>query len=146
MTSYSIFSLGAAARPLAVLDRWFHPYQHNGKVDLHGYSVTVYWTTRANQALLARTRPLVIEAQLYFSCVIKKRVLFHDATTESDIPVHNLLRLRFRLVEASSCDPLEFARYYPEQKELHPVSVDNIRPKEIRFDWIKGDWYGEFEL
>ncbi len=146
MTSHTMFSLGNAVRPLVLLDRWLHPYRHQANVDMHGHTVMLRWTSRANDTLLARTQPLVVEAQLYFSCVIKKRVLFHETAAANDVPVVSPLNFRFRLVQASSCDPVEFARHYPEQQQLQPDAATNIRPRRVCLDHIRGQWVGEFEL
>ena len=43
-----------------------------------GKPLLVEWTRAADRELANRDRPLVIELELYFSCLVKKFVHFHD--------------------------------------------------------------------
>jgi len=148
MASHAMFGLGNLAKPLKLLDRLLHPVRYHGDASLHDHAVAMAWTARAQRALLHRSQPLVVEVQLYFSCVVKKRVLFHDnpVPQPQDARINDRLYLRFRLVQASSCDPEEFARNYPEQKQLQPAAIGKIYPKQVRFDCIDGAWLGEFTM
>ncbi|MFV2032364.1 MAG: hypothetical protein ACC663_07700, partial [Gammaproteobacteria bacterium] len=64
--------------PIRLFDRWINSYCHQSRVQLGGKQLLVKWTERAEDALSNRPGPMVVEMQLYFSCVPKKRVLFHD--------------------------------------------------------------------
>lgn len=84
--------------------------------------------------------------QLYFSCVVKKRVLFHEQSLHPDHVVNDKLRILFRCVQPTSCDPEEFARHYPEKRQLQSTAAQRMHPKELVFDFRDGHWQGEFRI
>ncbi len=133
--------------PLAWLDRKLHPYRHQALTELNGHEIAVSWTRRADQAMSLRDTPLRAEMQLYFSCVVKKRVLFHDADDGLDFtPVNTQLAIAFRPVEASSCDPVAFAANHPERREMSATGAAKMRAKRLFVDFRQGQWLGEFEV
>ena len=136
----------AITNPLIILDRWLHPYKHNATVLLRDKSLLVSWTKRADQALKKRTQPLIAEMQLYFSCVVKKRVLFHDDASEPSISVNPNLAIRFRAVPASSCSPEEFARNYPIDGEFDSQASKQMRPSQLNIDFKNQQWIANFKI
>lgn len=132
--------------PLRLLDRWFNPFHHAKTINLDGKALSIYWTHRAEQALLLRDTPLVIEMQLYFSCVVKKRLIFHDTTTLDTVSVTDNLQLVFRPVEALSCDPVEFAKHYPVKREFSTHGALKMHPSALEVDYKNGQWSGSFTI
>ena len=132
--------------PLVLLDRWLNPWRHRLVGDLGDYPLLVRWTERAERALSTRARPLAIEMQIYFSCVVKKRVLFLDESGGNVFRFGSTLNLSFRPVEASSCDPVTFAAYYPERRPFTSPAARRMHPRELRLDYRKGRWHGEFDI
>ena len=137
----SYFSIG---NPVQLLDRWFHSYRHHRAIILNGKKLRVQWTGRAERALCNRRQPLVIEMQLYFSCVVKKRVLFHDQTDFETTEVNDNIQIAFRPIQAAACDPEEFARNYPVGRVLNAPAAIRMIPSKISIDFRKGRWQGEF--
>jgi hypothetical protein len=45
-----------------------------GRAVINGREVAVEWTPRAERAMQARSVPLIVELELYFSCLVKKFV------------------------------------------------------------------------
>ncbi len=135
------FSIG---NPMQLLDRWFHSYRHHRAIILNGKKLRVQWTGRAERALCNRREPLVIEMQLYFSCVVKKRVLFHDQTYFETTGASDNIQLAFRPIQAAACDPEEFARNYPVGRVLNAPAATRMIPSKISIDFRKGRWQGEF--
>jgi hypothetical protein len=130
--------------PLRRLDRWFNRFQHDRTVRINQREVKVCWTARAEAALRASRQPMVVEMQLYFSCVVKKRVLFHRNAEFETTVVNDRLRLAFRPVGSAACDPREFARKYPEGADLsHGVAAAMV-PKRVEIDYRRGQWEGCF--
>lgn len=142
----SYFALNPAINPLYLLDRWLNPERYRHRVNLRGRSLDVSWTQRAEQALRDRATPLIVEMQLYFSCVIKKRVLFHDEAELNLTPVNDRLAISFRPVQAASCDPVEFARDYPVKREFDSPAAARMHPRALHIDYKKGKFEGEFSL
>lgn len=139
----SYFSIG---NPFQVLDRWLNPPRHTRSVTLRNHPLKVEWTQRAESELVGRGRPLVIEMQLYFSCVIKKRVLFHDSYEKNTIPVSDHIVIDFRPVESESCDPWEFAKNFPVKQEFKTMAAVKMHPKSLLVDYKSGKWIGEFNI
>ena len=75
--NYSYFGAGDFFSPGRLLDRLFHPYRYAHTCSYQGKLLLVRMTNRAQRALDTLETPLLVEMQLYFSCVVKKRVLFH---------------------------------------------------------------------
>ncbi len=135
------FSIG---NPVQLLDRWFHSYCHHRAIILNGKKLRVQWNGRAERALFNRREPLVIEMQLYFSCVVKKRVLFHDQADFETAGVNDNIQIAFRPIQAAACDPEEFARNYPVGRVLNAPAATRMIPSKISIDFRKGRWQGEF--
>ncbi len=127
---------------MQLLDRWFHSYCHHRAIILNGKKLRVQWNRRAERALCNRREPLVIEMQLYFSRVVKKRVLFHDQADFETAGVNDNIQIAFRPIQAAACDPEEFARNYPVGRVLNAPAATRMIPSKISIDFRKGRWQG----
>ena len=134
----------AIKNPFEILDRWLHPFQHNVRIQFRGKNLDIRWTRRADNALNVRSIPLTAEMQLYFSCVVKKRVLFHDETSLEKTHATNKLDISFRPVQSTACSPEEFANNYPVNGEFESSAALKMRPSQLCLDFINGQWQGEF--
>ena len=115
-------------------------------VSVNGKPVTVAWSRKAAQELFERSRPLVLELELYFSCLAKKFVHFHDeAPGRATIPVADKLQLYFRAVTSTACtmDVAETLGRQPEI-ELETAAVRKLAPKRVQLDFDKGRWVAAF--
>ena len=139
----SYFSLG---RPVELLDRWLHPLKYHAIIDYLGKDLKVSWTKRVEHALQKRNSPLIVEMQIYFSCVVQKRVLFHEQIEHDTIAVNNQLSLVLRPVQADSCDPIEFAKNHPVAHEYTTQAAQKFRPSHLRLDFKNSKWCGEFSI
>ncbi len=141
----------AIANPLAQLTRWLNPSEHQAELQLRDQPLAVRWTGRAERQMRRLAQPLLVEMQLYFSCVVKKRVLFHEQQGEQPleqegIKVNERLQVIFRTVQSNACDPVEFAAHYPEQRELDSTAAKRMHARALRIDYADGQWQGEFEI
>ena len=128
-------------------DRYLNAYRHRQIVTLGEKNVEVNWTDRAGEELKHRQKPLTIEIQLYFSCVVKKRVLFHDqADFEPAVTINDKLKLCYRAIQSDSCDPETFARDYPGSRKLESKAARNMQPSRVNIDFSKGKWSGDFDF
>jgi len=113
-------------------------------VMIHGKPVAVDWSPAAARAMAARTQPLLAEMELYFSCLIRKRVRFpNDAEAARFVNATPRLRVGFRPVMTASC------RVDPEQDKpgLEDFTIVNpaaFVPRWLTIDFRKGEWTGEF--
>lgn len=137
----SYFAIG---NPLKWLDRRCNRYCHQQLVELNHRQVLVRWTERAQRQLKQSEQALVIEMQLYFSCVVQKRVLFHHRSDLAATRVNKHLGILFRAVSSSACDPVKFARDHPEDKDLSLGVAMKMLPKRVDIDFLQGQWQGQF--
>jgi hypothetical protein len=101
---------------------------------------------RAQAQLAREARALDIEMELYFSCLLRKRVYFR-ATPRSDCAARaNLtaqVSVSFRPVMTHVCSVRE-AVGEPEVETLSLVRTTEFTPKWLALDYARGAWSGEF--
>ena len=146
MKNSSYFAWLDEWNPLYLLKRYANPFRFKQTIQYAGKPLSVFLTKRAYTALQTRTHPLMVEMQLYFSCVIKKRVLFHDELSAGAVAVNPSLYISSRAVQSDRCDPDEFANHYPTRQELNSPAAQKMRPSELRLDYEKGEWLAEFQI
>jgi len=115
-------------------------------VAINGKAVTVEWTPAAARALAARPRPLVLELELYFSCLVKKFVHFHDeAPGRATVSATDKLQLYFRAVTSTACtiDVAQRLGRQPET-ELETAVARKLAPKRVRLDFAAGQWQASY--
>ena len=137
----SFFSID---NPLRLFDRWFNQFRHRKTIAIKQRKVEVRWTDRAEQVLQLGQRPLIVELQLYFSCVVKKRVIFHRQAAFSTTVVSDNLEIAFQPVASAACDPREFAASFPAGKNLSHGLAARMVPRIVELDYQRGKWTGQF--
>ncbi len=129
--------------PLSFIERWKHCYRHESQIAFNNKELYIEWTDRAQSQLDQLSQRLIVEMQLYFSCVVIKRVLFHHQSELDAVTVNDQIRVVFRSVQSSVCSPEEFARNYPVAREL-PAASKKMTPSRLSIDFKRGQWEGEF--
>jgi hypothetical protein len=117
-------------------------------VSINGRNVLVEWTSSAAVALAKREAPLIVELELYFSCLIKKFVHFRDDSRGKDtVAANEKLLLYFRPVTSAACR-IEDATALGRQPEIELDSnaVMKIAPRKVCLDHVKGVWRGSYSL
>jgi hypothetical protein len=116
----------------------------NTTVTVQRRPVRVRLSTTARRALAARRRPLLAEMELYFSCLIRKRVRFRDLDAAAGTTaVNEHLHLRFHPVMTAACG----VDYQGEEPPLTDFPVTNpaaFVPHWLEIDFRHGDWVGRF--
>lgn len=148
MNIYSgYFGLGNTYNPLYRLDRLFNPFSVEKIITGLNKLCNVRLTKRAELALEQRDSPLLVEMQLYYSCVVKKRVLFYDLDNDKPcVRVSSGLGLSFHAVQSTSCDPIAFAKNHPVKQKLESVTAKGMFPSLLELDYKKSQWTGEFYI
>jgi len=146
MLSKTYFAIDDRFNPLKFIDRYFNPYNQHVELEINQRKLKISWTKRADKALVGRTQVLFVELQLYFTCVVKKRVLFHEEKIPDAIKVNDKLAVIFRAVEAESCDPVAFAKNYPEKQQLLNDRTLKMSPKTLLLDFKNAKWHAEYTL
>lgn len=134
----------AIENPLRLVDRWINRCVHRDSVSINRRRIDIGWTERAERELRRRQRPLTVEMQLYFSCVVKKRILFHDTADFDTVAVNDRLKLGFRPVASAVCDPREFAANYPAAQVLSDPKAASMVPRRLEIDFRQGEWQSRF--
>ncbi|MES9962379.1 MAG: hypothetical protein ABW116_02460 [Candidatus Sedimenticola sp. 20ELBAFRAG] len=129
---------------LQAIDRHRNPYCNKSNTVLRNTPVEVRWTDRAGLALSNLTSPLTVEMQVYFTCVVKKRVLFHEQNDQQATPVTGQLQILFNVVESTSCDPVEFANNFPVKRVFESPAAQKMKPSALEIDYKDGHWSGLF--
>lgn len=111
-------------------------------IEILGRKVWVEITPAAQAALADRNTPLHAEMELYFSCLIRKRVRFDVPQRGPVALVGQELSIGFRPVMARGC---AIADYTPEALEDLPITEPaRFVPHWLRIDCRDGAWRGEF--
>jgi len=109
-----------------------------------GKRVQVNLTPAAIQALAKRDTPLLVEMELYFSCLIRKQVRFSEAGLDTiGERVTDKLYLDFTPVMTQHCGK----DYTGDEPPLTAFPIENpaaFIPKWLSVDYRRGEWRGEF--
>ena len=132
--------------PFQIFDRWLNPYHFKDSIEIRGKKMAIMYSKRAEKALELRTKPLIAELQLYFTCVVQKRVKFHEQTILETITANPHLKIAYHAVQSSACEPVEFAENHPVKKELNSKGAQSMRPSLFKIDYKNGQWIGDFSF
>ena len=106
--------------------------------------VDVRLSKSANKALAQRSSTLFAEMELFFSCLIRKQVLFHDVQRQSDsVMVDDKLSVSFHPVMTASC-MIKDAEPEPAKSDFEIQRPESFTPKWLTIDFKKGSFIGEF--
>ena len=113
-------------------------------VEILGKPVRVEWSKAADKALSTLSKPLSVEMELYFSCLIRKKVRFGDKAHSSVfVPVNERLGVAFRPVTTRTCS----ISNGDEEPPLDDFPIKNpaaFVPRWLKIDYRREVWVGEF--
>jgi hypothetical protein len=115
-------------------------------VEILGKEVLVEWSASAEKKLQVLAEPLLVEMELYFSCLIRKAVRFGRNAQAGDFALAApRLKVGFRPVMAKSCR-ISDAEGEPPLEDFPIVKPEAFVPKRLAIDYSGGEWKGEFFL
>ena len=116
-------------------------------VRLANRDLEVRLSSAASAALAARGTPLVVEMELYFSCLIRKRVRFLSAPHPDAFctTMDERLTVCFRPVMMRQC-ALSDVEGEPELEGFPIQRPEVFLPKWLALDFRRGAWSGEFSF
>ena len=101
-------------------------------------------TPAARRELAQRTGPLYVEMELYFSCMIRKRLRFYDQPLDVKYAVvMDKLHLGFRPVMTQQCS-IHQSDGPPPVTDFPIARVSSFIPHWLSIDFLNGVWSGEF--
>lgn len=115
----------------------------NREIDFHNRKIVLSLSNAAEKALAKRSSPLLAEMELYFSCLIRKAVRFHDVNTAEGTLVDNKLALRFHPVMTQHCG-LDYEGDEPPLTDFPITNAERYIPHWLKLDYRHGEWRGEF--
>ncbi|MDZ7591181.1 MAG: hypothetical protein U5L05_10960 [Rubrivivax sp.] len=141
-------STAASSSPFAnpIFARWHRRFA--AQVVINGKPVLIEWSRAAQVALERRSQPLTLELELYFSCLVKKFVHFHESVPAREtVVVNDRLRVFFRAVTSTACS-MDLAQRLGRQPEteLDSAAVRKLAPKRVWLDRRHGTWTAEYWL
>lgn len=115
-------------------------------VTLDGKSVRIELTRAAAHALAERATPLLAEMELYFSCLVRKRLQFSDFVNEpATLSDNGTLAIRFRPVMTRSCAVKQVEKgHAPAVTDFPIANPSAFVPQWLRIDYRDKRWIGEF--
>lgn len=113
------------------------------QVELLGKNVTVSLTPAATDALFCRDIPLIAEMELYFSCLIRKKVRFRESHQGELVHVNNKLSVCFRPVMTAVCGT-DYEGDEPPLTDFPIKKTESFVPHWLNIDFKNNEWIGEF--
>jgi hypothetical protein len=115
-------------------------------VEILGKKVLVEWSAAADKKLQTLAEPLVVEMELYFSCLIRKAVRFGGEVRAGNFASASPhLTVGFRPVMTKVCRVSDFEGK-PPVEDFPIVKPEAFVPKRLVIDYKAGKWSGEFFL
>lgn len=115
----------------------------NREIDFHNRKIALSLSDAAEKALAQRSSPLLAEMELYFSCLIRKAVRFHESTSSDGVTVNDKLALRFHPVMTQHCG-LDYEGDEPPLTDFPITNAERYVPHWLKIDYRHGEWQGEF--
>jgi hypothetical protein len=122
----------------------------NHSIELLGKPVEVTLTENARNALSRRIKPLIVEMELYFSCLIRKQVRFYDVgngndeNNEFETRLNDRLRIRFRPIMTKACSMDDVQNDKPPVTDFPIANSKAYIPHYLNIDFKNNEWMGEF--
>ncbi|HEX9627841.1 MAG TPA: hypothetical protein VGA00_12950 [Acidiferrobacterales bacterium] len=111
-------------------------------ITLAGKTLRVHLSRAAARALARRDAPLVVEMELYFSCLIRKTVRFRDTTRHgAAVRVTDRLLVEFRPVTSARCG---LSGDEPALRDFPIADPRAYVPRWLTIDYRRGEWRGQF--
>jgi len=114
--------------------------------EILGKKVTVEWSPSADKAMGELATPLLVEMELYFSCLIRKAVRFSQRTAARySVAVNPKLTISFKPVVTKACKVSEVDEA-PPVEDFQMSKPEAFVPKHLFIDFKRGAWVGEFQM
>jgi len=111
-------------------------------IQINEKPVEVKISDKANAELNTRKKPITAEMELFFSCLIRKRVCFYE--NDKGIAVTKGLNIDFHPVMTRHCADTELQEDGPPMTDFPLAKPQSFTPRWVSIDFNKGKWLGEF--
>ncbi|MEJ2181429.1 MAG: hypothetical protein P8Y28_13595 [Gammaproteobacteria bacterium] len=110
-------------------------------------TVDIKLTSSAQTKLDQLEQSLNVELELYFSCLIRMRVLFPDKPDDDFISVssnHEKLNLYFHPIMTKHCVVDDIRGRDPDTETFPIKKPEKFIPRWVKLDYKNNAWIGEF--
>lgn len=111
-------------------------------IQINDKPVEVRISNQAHAALALRSTPITTEMELFFSCLIRKRVCFYE--NNKGILVTDGLKVDFHPVMTRHCADTELGEDGPPMTDFPIIKPKPFTPRWLSIDFKKGQWQGGF--
>lgn len=114
------------------------------RIEINGKPVNINLSVNAEKALASRTQPLHVAMELYFSCLIRKKVrFFQESIKDDEYRVTENLYVVFQPVMTKDCQN-DFEGSEPPMTDFPIVKTSPFVPAWLNIDYDNGEWIGDF--
>ena len=114
-------------------------------VEVHGKPLKLNISRAAEKQLQQRSEPLFLEMELYFSCLVRKRVYVKESAGNAEaITLADKLKVWFRPVVTETCAMRDVPRDNPPVKDMPIAEPERYFPHWLTLDFRRGQWRAEF--
>lgn len=116
--------------------------------EILGKKFMVEWTAPAEKAMESLASPLMVEMELYFSCLIRKAVRFHQGSSMPySVSVTPKMTVGFRPIVTKACKVSEIGDdEEPPVEDFKLTKPEAFVPKKLFIDFKHGQWAGTFQM
>ncbi len=117
----------------------------NHSIRLCDKPIEIELSRQAEQAVSARTQPLIAEINLIFGCLVVKRVWFKDQVDCETVPVTDGLEVCFNVVRYTKTCRIADIDNGAESEDF-PIVKDkkSFVPDKLFIDYKKGEFSGSY--
>jgi len=109
-----------------------------------GKTIRLSLSPKAKKKLVELKQPLCAEMELYFSCLIRKKLRFnHHCSADNSVRVTDKLHLSFHAIMTKACKN-DFAGDEPPTTDFPIANIRPYIPRWLKIDYRSGHWRGEF--
>jgi hypothetical protein len=114
-------------------------------IDINGRNLRVRISGRAQAQLRRRATPLYLELELYFSCLLRKRVNVRERPDGFEShAINDRLGVWFRPVVTQGCAIGECEAGKPPVTDMPVVRPERYFPHWLTLDYRGGEWRADF--
>ncbi len=119
------------------------------QVKMMGKIIQVELSNNAKKQLDKRTKPLLVEMELYFSCLLRKEIRIVETLREQldeafSVQLSDNLHISFRPVMTKSCSVSSCEGKKPPVSDFPIKKPQSYVPKWLKLDFKRGEWCGDF--
>ena len=114
---------------------------------MSGKSIQLNLSSAAESQLRSLSSPLVVELEMYFSCLIRFRVVFPESAQPDYISLqsaNNNLQIYFHPIMTKHCNIDEIRGHDPDTETFPIKRPEKFIPKWLKLDYRQQHWVGEF--